>query len=198
MKISSAFPSKYLKAEDVIEDTTYTIARVEIETLGQGRDAEEKPIVYFNEVDKGLALNKTNSGIIAKLYGDDTDDWTNRAVTLYATEVQFKDEMVLAIRIRMRVAKPATPAPAQTAKPAGKPVANAARMAAFKAFTVKTPEWTAEQRKAEWPHLCEIGFDGRDQASATDAEWNALTARITKEYDEGLKDFGLDPADIPF
>jgi hypothetical protein len=57
-------------------------------------------VLFFREEEKGLVLNKTNTTIIAKLYGDDTDDWVGKPVTLYATEVQFQGDMVDAIRVR--------------------------------------------------------------------------------------------------
>ena len=104
--MNDLFPTNYLKAADFEDgDAILTIAGLEQQTLGQGRDAAEKWIVYFREVDKGLVLNKTNAGTIAKLYGDDTDDWIGKKVTLYSTEVQFQSEMVEAIRIRSKMPK---------------------------------------------------------------------------------------------
>ena len=105
-RMNDLFPTNYLKAADFEDgDAILTIAGLEQQTLGQGRDAAEKWIVYFREVDKGLVLNKTNAGTIAKLYGDDTDDWIGKKVTLYSTEVQFQSEMVEAIRIRSKMPK---------------------------------------------------------------------------------------------
>lgn len=127
-KIGQMFPSKYLKASDFDESgSVLTIDRVEMETVGQGKDADDKPIVYFKELEKGLVLNKTNAGIISNLHGDDTDDWEGKLVTLYATEVQFQGDMVEAIRVKKKAPKPSAakkpaPAPAKTAaKPAREP-----------------------------------------------------------------------------
>jgi hypothetical protein len=111
MNINTAFPSKYLKAgDDVPEDETIilTIEKVELETIGLGKDATDKPVLYFEEVDKGMVLNKTNSLAIAKLYGADTDDWVGKRLALFSTYVQFQSEMVLSIRV-----KPKAPAPAK-------------------------------------------------------------------------------------
>jgi hypothetical protein len=125
-RVSDMFPSRWLKASDCEDgDLTLTIERIVEESVGQGRDAEDKWIVYFAEHDKGLVLNKTNMNTIAKLHGDDTDDWINRQVTLYSTEVQFQGDMVEAIRVRSRPPRPARrtrpseekPAPAPAARP---------------------------------------------------------------------------------
>jgi hypothetical protein len=110
MKMNEAFPSKYLKADvDVPEDSdvVLVINDASMETLGQGKEAEEKVILYFNGTDKGLVLNKTNWGLIAKALGsDDTDDWTGKAISLYSTDVQFGNDFVRSIRVRPRAPKP--------------------------------------------------------------------------------------------
>ena len=113
MDINSAFPSRYLKAGDDVPDEgqlVLTIRDVTLETVGQGKDAQDKPIVYFRESDKGLVCNKTNAKTLAKLLGDDTDDWAGRRIALFVTEVQFPADMVPAIRVKTKLpaAKPAT------------------------------------------------------------------------------------------
>lgn len=105
-KISEMQPSKYLKASDADEgDLILTMRDVKEETLGRGPDAQNKWILYFEEVEKGLVLNKTNMNTIAKLYGDDTDGWEGKKITLFATEVQFQAEMVEALRVRSKPPK---------------------------------------------------------------------------------------------
>jgi hypothetical protein len=105
-KISEMQPSKYLKATDAEDgDLILTMSEVKEETLGMGSNAEKKWVLYFEEQPKGLVLNKTNMNTIAKLYGDDTDDWEGKKVTLFATEVQFQSEMVEALRIRSKPPK---------------------------------------------------------------------------------------------
>jgi hypothetical protein len=123
VNIDTAFPSNYLKSSDFDNDTTYTISRVEIETLGQGRDAEQKAVLYFDNVEKGLVLNKTNSNTIKDLYGPETDDWTGQRITLFPCDVEFGGKMTPAIRIRPRKPaaaqqrqQPQRPAPGQTAQ----------------------------------------------------------------------------------
>ncbi len=70
MNIDQAFPSKYIKSSDLgSQDQTYTIKRVTLEKLGQGANIQTKPVLYFNEVEKGFACNKTNANTIGKLYG---------------------------------------------------------------------------------------------------------------------------------
>lgn len=109
MKISEAFPTKYLSAEaDIPEDgdLIVTIDDCRMEELGQGDSKDVKPVLYFSDHDKGLALNKTNANTIAGVLGSqDTDDWIGKRIALFAQEVDFQGRQVLAIRVRMR--KPA-------------------------------------------------------------------------------------------
>ena len=106
VNINSAFPSKYLKADvDLPGDganMTVTIKSVDMVTFG---DDSSRPVVYFYETDKGLVLNKTNAGTIAKLYGPDTDDWEGKKINLFDTEIDFQGKQTLAIRVRSKAPK---------------------------------------------------------------------------------------------
>ncbi len=104
MKISGAFPSNYVKAADLHgKPCPLTIRTCVLEELGQGSDKETKPVVYFNGRQKGLVLNKTNANVIAEAYGDETTNWEGKPVEVYPTQVQFRGNLVDAIRIRIRI-----------------------------------------------------------------------------------------------
>jgi hypothetical protein len=112
MKISSAFPSKYLRAADLDgRQVTVEIAHVELEEVGTGE--EPKPVLYFQGKAKGVVLNKTNANVIATLYGDDTDDWTGQSVTLFSAHVDFQGRSVEAIRVKIPPRKPPAKKPVQ-------------------------------------------------------------------------------------
>lgn len=107
--IDQMFPSKYIKAGDCEEaDLQLTIAAVKQESIGQGDEAETKFVVYFDEHDKGLVLNKTNASTIAELHGRNTDQWIGKRISLYATEVEYGGKVSMGIRIRLRAPKPAS------------------------------------------------------------------------------------------
>lgn len=102
MNINDAFPSKYIKANDLKgHDVLVTVARVTREDVGgNGEEGDIKPIVYFQGTKKGLVLNKTNCNRIASMYGPETDAWVGKQVTLFPTETEFGGNMVDCIRIR--------------------------------------------------------------------------------------------------
>ena len=92
MKISELFPSKYLSAPDLDGPTTVKIRDVVMEELQvRGGSPEWKP--KLNLVGhKPFVLNKTNAIRIGKLYGEDTDEWAHKWVTLYPTQTPFGGE----------------------------------------------------------------------------------------------------------
>jgi len=99
--IDVLFPSPWLKAGDLNGDTVLTIQRVNVEPVGMNKD--EKLVLYFNEVEKSLIMNKTNSTTVKGLYGAIPRNWIGKKITLFPTDVSFRGEMVEAVRIRPRV-----------------------------------------------------------------------------------------------
>jgi hypothetical protein len=121
MRISSAFPSQYLKAADLGgRRIKVSISHVGMEDLG----GDLKPILYFISKEKGLVLNKTNANAISQAYGDDTDAWSAQIIELYEATVEFQGRQVQAIRVHVPrqvvqvqapVQRPVPPPPAAVA-----------------------------------------------------------------------------------
>jgi len=97
MIIDTVFPSKYLKAADLQgKRLTVTIAVVAMETIGSDRRA----VVYFQEIEKGLVLNKTNANMIKEITGSgETGNWIGTKIVLYPTRVDFQGRRVDSIRV---------------------------------------------------------------------------------------------------
>ncbi len=107
MRISEAYPSKFLKAADLGgQDRTVKIRACVEEELGQGSEKETKPVLYFDGGKKGLVLNKTNATAIAEDYGDDTEAWTGREIVLFIQKVTFQGKLTPAIRVRVQSSAP--------------------------------------------------------------------------------------------
>jgi hypothetical protein len=177
-KLSDMMPSNYLKAADCEDDDlVVTIKDVKEEVLGQGADAHTKWILMFREVEKGLVLNTTNIKAIGKLHGDDTDDWIGKRIALHATEVEFKGERMLGIRVRLKAPK----ADAKPSKAAPEPPPPT-RAAVALGSPIKAPveiQHLLDKHGIEWPY-----------------EANTLDA---KRDDMSPKDFAaLEPHVIPF
>ncbi len=107
--ISELFPSRFLKAADLKGRTVKVkIKKVEVEEIGQDKD--EKPVIYFDGVERGLVLNKTNGVAIAEIHGDATDGWTGKEIEIFSMMVPYQGQNVAAIRIRA-VTEPGAPVP---------------------------------------------------------------------------------------
>lgn len=97
MKLSSAFPSQYIKAADLQgKAVTVKIDRTETELVGN----DKKLILYFVGKERGMVLNRTNANKIATLYGEETNDWQDQPIVLFEAMVDFKGDTVPAIRVR--------------------------------------------------------------------------------------------------
>jgi hypothetical protein len=109
MNLDDAFPSKYLKASDLPEEgvMSLTIDKVEIQEIGM--EKQRKPVISFEESEKGFVCNKTNANTIARIIGSrNTDDWHGKTIKLFRTEVEFQGEMVESIRVSTKPAKSET------------------------------------------------------------------------------------------
>jgi len=119
VKKSEAFPSRYLKCDDLNDKPiTVTIESVTFEelTTPDGKK-QNKVILHFAGAKKILPLNVTNfDSVVDITLEDDTDRWPGTKIELYPSEAQIGSKMVACVRIR---------APEQgelpTKKPAKKP-----------------------------------------------------------------------------
>lgn len=102
MKVTELCPSPHLEALDcgdkIGEERTVTIKGVAHETVGA--EKVTKGVVFFEELDRGLVLNKVNSRTIAALYGSDTEKWIGKKVIIYRSETSYQNKTVPCIRVR--------------------------------------------------------------------------------------------------
>lgn len=96
------FPSEYLAAiEFKGKDVALTIKEIKVQELKMaGGKVDVKPVVFFEETEKKLILNKTNAASIAELYGTEASKWVGKRVKLYPSRTQCGAEMVDCIRVR--------------------------------------------------------------------------------------------------
>lgn len=84
-------------------DKIFTIKAVVEEKLENPvtKSAETKPVLYFEETELKLALNKANRVMISKLFGTGfVDEWVGRRIQLFATTTQAFGDIVPCVRIR--------------------------------------------------------------------------------------------------
>lgn len=118
MRYRDAFPSKFLRADDLgASRPIVQIEAVRLERIGD----DQRLIVRFAGKGKALPLNRTNATAIAEIAGtDDTDRWPGTLVRLFTTPVLFQGRTVQALRIGpVDASRPPVPAarPAAAAPP---------------------------------------------------------------------------------
>lgn len=108
MKVSKVFAGEYLTAADLDGEDISVV----IETVSEKKfDDGNKLLITFRGMEKGLVANKTNSGRIAMLYGDETEEWPGCEIVLYEDIVDFQGKPTKAIRVRGPKKKAAAPQP---------------------------------------------------------------------------------------
>jgi len=101
MNIDVQFPvGRFLKSEEIpAAGVALTISRVTGETLGEGAEAEHKPVLWFTETTKGLVVNVTNRNNLKAAFGPETDSWIGQQVVLVTEPTFFQGKARRGIRI---------------------------------------------------------------------------------------------------
>ena len=99
VKREDLFPSTYVKHADLNgSEFTVTIERLAIEEVGM--DKERKPVLIFKDAQKRLICNRTNYESIADVYGEETDLWPGKQITLYGDRASFGGKIVDCVRVK--------------------------------------------------------------------------------------------------
>lgn len=104
MKRSDAFPTKYISSADIGDrEIKVVIDQVVEEALKDDEgNIQKKPVAYFRNGTKGLVLNQTNWDEIEHVYGDESDDWAGKPITIYVDHrVKFGNKIVKGIRVKI-------------------------------------------------------------------------------------------------
>ena len=70
---------------------------------GAGNKTEKKPVIYFQEKNLPLVVNKTNRAIIAGMYGNEIDNWIGKKIEIYPTTTKFGNELKDCIRVKPKI-----------------------------------------------------------------------------------------------
>ena len=109
-KVSEMIVSKFLKKDDIDDEVIVTLKGVKLEDM-PGDSNEQRWVLSFRELPKGLVLNTTTIRVLEKSFGGNSDDWVGKKVALYVDEnVQFKGQIVGGLRLRPLKARPAAQA----------------------------------------------------------------------------------------
>jgi hypothetical protein len=106
MKLSDAFPSRYLQTATVkAKPIVATIGHLTMEAVGHGAEQKQKPVLHL-EGQKPLVLNRTNFEALADAFGD-SDEWSGHKIKVYAARTQYAGKSMDGLRVEPIVPKPA-------------------------------------------------------------------------------------------
>jgi hypothetical protein len=77
------YPSEWLKFDWLIDgDQTLTITKIDQTVFKDMKTGEEKPqiVLFFTETKLKLGLGAGNARTLAKVFGDDSDDWIGKKI----------------------------------------------------------------------------------------------------------------------
>lgn len=97
MRLNEAFPSNWLKCDDLQgRQVKVIIEKYSFEEIGE----ERKLVLHFQGKEKGLVCNKTNAGSIAQIcQSEEMDDWCGQAIILFPTTTPFNGKPTACIRV---------------------------------------------------------------------------------------------------
>ncbi len=102
MQRGDVFKSNYLAQADCRDDVlVLTIASVGLETVGQGKDAEERAVMHFAGNAKPMVINAGNWSICEELFGSESDHWQGKNIEVYVDpNVSFGGKRTGGLRLR--------------------------------------------------------------------------------------------------
>lgn len=87
--IREAIPSKYIKNADLKgQPVPLIIERYALEEVGMSKDL--RGVLYFQGHTKGVVLNAGKIDVLVGLYGEDTDNYIGKPITMIPTTCQFQ------------------------------------------------------------------------------------------------------------
>jgi hypothetical protein len=96
MKVSDAYPSKYVKSADLQgQRAKLQISAAKMEEVAEHEPV--KPVLYFNGKQKGVVLNKTNATGLALVFGEEMDNWGGKWIELMALPTSYQGKTVLGL-----------------------------------------------------------------------------------------------------
>jgi hypothetical protein len=103
MNREDVFPSRYFKAANLPQPRNLTIVAAKMEEMKSpdGGETQNRLVLHFRDEAKRLVVNAMNFDAIADIVGsDETKDWIDTSIQLYADKTRFGKKIVDCVRVR--------------------------------------------------------------------------------------------------
>ena len=97
MNVHEMYRSNYMKSDSLNGQAfCFTITDCSAEKVGEG---EKRLVLAFLEVSSLMILDRTNTNMLAELYGPETSEWEGKVIKLAPSTTSFLGETVKYLRI---------------------------------------------------------------------------------------------------
>ena len=97
MNVHEMYRSNYLTSDSLNDQAfCFTITECSAEKVGEG---EKRLVLAFLEVSSLMILDRTNTNMLAELYGPETSEWRGKVIKLAPSTTLFLGQVVKYIRI---------------------------------------------------------------------------------------------------
>lgn len=102
MDATKLCPSPHIEAAELNgADKVVTIKKVGFSEVGE--EKVNKGVIYYEEFDRGMVINRTNVKRIIAMLGNETDEWVGKKIALYPSETDWQGRTVPCIRVREKL-----------------------------------------------------------------------------------------------
>jgi hypothetical protein len=97
MNVHKMYRYNYMKLDDLSGQAfCFTITDCSAEKVGEG---EKRLVLAFLEVSSLMILDRTNTNMLAELYGPETSEWIGKVIKLAPSTTLFLGQVVKYVRI---------------------------------------------------------------------------------------------------
>ena len=96
MNVHEMYRSNYMKSDSLNGQALYFSIT---ECLAEKAEGDERLVLAFFEVPSLMILDRTNTNMLAELYGPETSEWRGKVIKLAPSTTLFLGQVVKYIRI---------------------------------------------------------------------------------------------------
>lgn len=99
MQATQLCPSPHIEAADLNgAEKVVTIKGYDFHNVGA--EQVKKGVLFYDEFERGMVINRTNVKRIIAIHGNNADEWKGKKITLYPSETDYAGKTVPCIRVR--------------------------------------------------------------------------------------------------
>ena len=99
--LASDYDSPGTSKLTILQQRRNCASRASPKSCRDGKDKEQKLVVWFTNDKRGLVLNRINNRTIRGAFGDAVDGWAGKIIVVFPTMAEIRGKMGPALRVRI-------------------------------------------------------------------------------------------------